>query len=444
MLIIIILGLLVLRDDRQRGIELDVSLIDDIGNQLDAEPLSIVQESSTNTEEVIVNNVLPEVDDPFAAPPEIDITLDAFDATSPIEAPQIGLALQGREEGMKEALLAAYGGNARSEAAVQLALAWLAKQQRSDGSWSLKGPYSDAAGFENTASATAMALLAFQGAGHTHRKGKYKDVVSRGMAFLLTGQQQDGNFFSGNGSPQNNWFYTHGQCTIAICELYGMTGDSQLRDPAQRALDYCSRTQDESLGGWRYFPGNESDLSVTGWVLMGLQSGLMSNLQVPPRTLAKVDSFLDRVAAEGGSRYAYVSGAAPTSTMTAEGLLCRQYLGWSQTDPRMIAGVEYLLQPENVPSWQNRNVYYWYYATQVMHHMEGRYWPAWNSVMRDLLVDNQVTKGAEAGSWHPTSPEPDRWGFHGGRLYVTCLSVYILEIYYRHMPLYSKDVLLAR
>ena len=36
--------------------------------------------------------------------------------------------------------------------------------------------------------------------------------------------------------------------------------------------------------------------------------------------------------------------------------------------------------------------------------------------------------------------EPDEhghWGQFGGRLYVTCLSTYILEVYYRHLPLYD-------
>ena len=31
----------------------------------------------------------------------------------------------------------------------------------------------------------------------------------------------------------------------------------------------------------------------------------------------------------------------------------------------------------------------------------------------------------------------DQWGQHGGRLYTTCLSIYMLEVYYRHLPIYN-------
>ena len=60
-------------------------------------------------------------------------------------------------------------------------------------------------------------------------------------------------------------------------------------------------------------------------------------------------------------------------------------------------------------------------------------WP----VMRQALPENQVQKGKEAGSWDPARPSEDQWGRYAGRLYVTCLSIYHLEVYYRHMPLYQ-------
>jgi squalene cyclase len=42
------------------------------------------------------------------------------------------------------------------EQAVERGLQWLAKQQKSDGSWSLSGPYGDGSMGENSAAATAM------------------------------------------------------------------------------------------------------------------------------------------------------------------------------------------------------------------------------------------------------------------------------------------------
>ena len=38
------------------------------------------------------------------------------------------------------------------------------------------------------------------------------------------------------------------------------------------------------------------------------------------------------------------------------------------------------------------------------------------------------------GSW---SPDQGQWAGFGGRLYQTCLCIYMLEVYYRHLPIYK-------
>jgi hypothetical protein len=63
--------------------------------------------------------------------------------------------------------------------------------------------------------------------------------------------------------------------------------------------------------------------------------------------------------------------------------------------------------------------------------MEGDIWTKWNSVMKQEVPSHQVKNGQQAGSWDPNG---DKWGSSGGRLYVTCLSIYMLEVYYRHLP----------
>jgi hypothetical protein len=281
-----------------------------------------------------------------------------------------------------------------------------------------------------------MALLALQGAGNTPQLGQFKKNVENGFKWLLEQQGDDGCFF--HEGPFMHRFYTQGQCTIALCELLGMTKDSRYRGPAEKAVQYLLDTQSDA-GGWRYEPRVDSDVSVTGWIVMALQSARMAGLDVPEENLRRVERFLDRVALEGGSRYPYRQGEEIRVSMTAEALLCRQYLGWKRDDPRLIEGVTLLTQPENLIDFgERRDTYYWYYATQVVHHMEGEYWQRWNAVMRQVLPEQQVKQGREAGSWDPLKPTRDPWEAHGGRLYVTCLSLYMLEVYYRHLPLYSK------
>ncbi len=378
---------------------------------------------------------LPPVADPLAAPPLVTelSPMGVFGGSNQaIDAP-IGLALSGREKGMKKALLGRYGGNKLTEDSVHLALEWLKRNQKSTGMWSLAGPYTDG-GEEDQIAATAMALLAFQGAGNTpgvngDPKYDYKPLMKKAWDALLKRQTREGQFTDKNMSS-NHTMYAHAQASIALCELYGMTEDSFYRGPAMRAIDFIIQSQD-AAGGWRYMPKSDSDTSVTGWCVMALQSARMAHLEVPSDTLANVSRYLDSAQGADGSQYYYKPGLHTNLAMTAEGLLCRQYLGWKHDDPRLIAGADFL--SASPMSNAEINAYHWYYATQVMHHMGGKYWKKWNEVMRQYLPETQVKKGPEEGSWAPGS---DRWGGAGGRLFVTCLRTYMLEVYYRHLPIY--------
>lgn len=433
MLVLILMGLFYLSANRENKVAIEAIYAETEGVQLEEDILQDTGLMELNDIQVpaLSFDVL-KVDDPFAAPPQLDPSLlsqDALTSVSDMVAPSIGLALTGREKGAKEALLGAYGGNATTEAAVQRGLEWLVRQQDArSGLWSLRGPYADGGGYENMLAATSMALLALQGNGHTHKSGKHQRYVERGAEALVKLQDADGNFWR-EGS-YNHRLYSQGQATIALCELYGMTKDSRYRRAAQKALDYAAKAQSPQ-GGWRYLPREDSDTSVTGWFVMAMQSGLMAGLTVPSPTLDAIKKYLDSATTDG-STYAYQARGEPTLSMTAEALLCRQYLGWQHDDPRLRTGVELLLQ--NPMTYDEQDLYYWYYATQVMHHMGGQDWEQWNKVMRQAVPEHQVQAGREQGSWDPTN---DRWGNHGGRLYTTCLSIYLLEVYYRHLPIYK-------
>lgn len=348
------------------------------------------------------------------------------------DAPLARPMFSGRSGAMKDALLAIYGGTAETQEAVKLGLEWLKRNQRKNGSWSMRGPYRDGGFTENDVAATAMAMLAFLGDGHTHKSGEYKDVVERAIKYLVSKQDRSG--FFARGARSHEQMYAQGQATIAICELYGITKDSWLRPRAQLAVDFAEDAQSPE-GGWRYQVRMDSDTSVTGWYVMALESARSAGLTVHESKLRAVEDFLDTVSSYEDAAYSYQPQSSPTAAMTAEGLLCRQYLGWPQTHPPLRRGVYALL--ETPVSMSDRDVYYWYYATQVIHHFGGNEWHQWNNVMRVELPRAQVKSGREAGSW---SPQMDRWGQNSGRLYTTCLSIYCLEVYYRHLPLYKNEL----
>lgn len=355
----------------------------------------------------------------------------AVETESPLP---LGIAqgLSGRGSGMKADLLSRFGGTAETETAVERGLAWLSRQQRSDGSWSLLGPYSSGGANENTTAATAMALNAFLGAGHTHLDGQYANNVKRGLAYLTRRQDSDG-FFS-NREPSRQQMYAQALATIAVTEAYGMTDDEELRSSAGRALAFAEWSQSD-LNGWRYDPRDDADLSVTGWFVMALETGKMAGLPVDEEKLQAVHHFLDKVSHAEDAQYAYQSIEPPSLTMTAEGLLCRIYLGWPKTHPALLRAIEMDLLPTR-PRLDDEDisVYYWYYATQVMHHVGGPLWDTWNEAMKQVLPALQIKDGEEAGSW---DPDKDIHAGSGGRLFTTCFNIYCLEVYYRHLSIYE-------
>lgn len=331
------------------------------------------------------------------------------------------------------------GGNDASERAVERGLKWLADHQFAAGNWSIhelncKDHNCVGRGsFQTDTAATGLAMLAFLGAGHSHRSGEYQDVVGRGIQWLIQRQKSDGDLFV-EGS-QLAWLYSHGMAAIALCEAYGMTKDPALKDPAQRSLDFIVAAQHPEFGAWRYRPRFESDTSVSGWQLMALKSGQMAGLVVPKSAYDGVSRWLDSVENKSSpGRFAYHSTKSDSLAMTAEGLLMRQYLGAGRSDASLIAGANYLKQ--YLPRLEERDAYYWYYATQVMFHMQGEHWSEWNARIRDLLVDTQEKGSGMAGSWAPETPSKSKWGEAGGRHYLTCLNLLMLEVYYRHLPLY--------
>jgi hypothetical protein len=440
---ILILALIFFPRDEQPTVKLDLSFASDEIVEDDEKGVQVVapEEPEMEPEPEVVETEQPPVEDPVAAPVMVEEVAEAGVGATVAAVPQnvpLGSLLDGRQEGRREALVRAFGGSDATEAAVARALAWLAKQQQKDGLWSLQGPYVDGGSKENQVAATAMALLAFQGAGNTPRSGRHKQVVAKGWRALVKRQLPDGQF---DVPPlaSHHTLYTHAQATYAICELLGMTKDPDFAEPARRALGYAVDAQGAN-GGWRYSPGEPGDMSVTGWFMMALMSGKMAGLTVPQESFEGITRFLDSVAVEGGSRYGYLLEAPQrppskvTPAISAEGLLSRQFLGWGRDDRRIAAGLELLLAEKFLDYENGKDVYAWYYITQVAHNVGGDAWERWNGRMREVLPANQVESGPEAGSWDPTL---DEWGFHGGRLFTTCFCTYMLEVYYRHLPLYQ-------
>ncbi len=373
----------------------------------------------------------------------------------------------GRSGATREKMLLEGGGNKMSEACVAKGLSWLARHQATDGRWTLNEfnvnardkPHpagkvfrcncSGMAGRHDDVSGTAFALLPYLAAGITHRPSKeelskdYYKTVLAGIEFIRSRQAANGSF-SGN-------MYAHGLISIAMCEAYGLTSDPGLKLSAQRAINFIVTAQ-HTGGGWRYAPKQAGDTSVVGWQVMALKSGQMSGLSVPAKTLEGAERFLascefmpqspSQAALYG---YSYVPGSGPSDTMTAAALLCRMYLGINPRNQNLLMGIERL---KRLPPSATKNYYYLYYATQVMHHFGGEAWDLWNkgtkgnNGIRDILIadmDKGLNPGTnhQEGSWAPNGQGHVQ---AGGRIMATSLALLCLEVYYRHLPLYRRDL----
>jgi hypothetical protein len=341
-----------------------------------------------------------------------------------------GMAFAGRSGATREKVAMAQGGNTASEAAVARGLVWLQRQQKSNGNWVIDGNAKD------DVAATGLALLPFLAAGETHKpapgakESRYTRTVESGLKYLLGKQRANGDF-SGKRDT-----YGHALATMALCEAYGMTGDPTLKRSAQLALDYVVKAQHQA-GGWRYDPNTPGDTSVTGWCLQALKSGYLAGLSVPRESMSKVNTFLDSVQSRNGTSYGYTTAEDPRPSLNAVGLLCRQYLGWGPKNPQLIAGVEQLKR--SPPSKGQSDIYYYYYATQVVQLYGGPDWTEfWNPRMRDLLIDTQDKGQGPTGGSFP--PERNTFtGRGGGRLATTCLSLLTLEVYYRYSALFKAE-----
>lgn len=325
------------------------------------------------------------------------------------------------------------GGNKQSEQAVERALAWLAAHQRDDGSWRFdhtnaicQGECRNPGSFHSANAATGLALLPFLGAGYTHQSGPYQAVVQNGLYYL--GSKMIVTKRGGDLHQQT--MYAQGIATLALCECYGMTRDKSLKPYAKAGIDFILNAQDPRGGGWRYAPLQPGDTTVTGWQVLALRSGELAGLMVPSPTLGGVEKFLDHVQADDGAAYGYQS-PEPTRTNTSIGLLCRMLLGWPRGERALVRGVSWLEKQGPHPN----DMYFNYYATQVMHHFGGSPWDHWNRQMRDFLIKTQAQQGHESGSWYFPG---DEHGKVGGRLYATCLAAMTLEVYYRYLPIYES------
>jgi hypothetical protein len=361
------------------------------------------------------------------------------------------------------------GGKPGGEAinrAVEDGLMWLANHQSPDGFWSCaafdtecgkQGEDTICDGTGNPqfdVGITGLSLLAFLGAGYTHKEGKHKKTVKDGLRYLVEVQQRDGNF-GVDTYPQ--YTYDHMIATLAMVEAYALTKDYMFKKSAAKSLEYMYKIRNPGAA-WRYAPfhpemvTHPNDMSVTGWAILVMTLAKEYDMDLDLTALEDSMLFLEEMTdpISGVTGYYDMGGPPPrelgkegiwppeqSESMTAVGVLCRIFADPELKRPGNKEMVDKGIQVISrlPPLWDDddpggrKDFYFWYYGTYAMYQYGGPEWKAWEKTLVPNIADHQHREGEQKGSW---DPQVDPWGNAGGRVYSTALLVLCMEVFSRY------------
>jgi hypothetical protein len=345
----------------------------------------------------------------------------------------------------------------RVDAAVSRALAWLAREQRSDGSF----PTLES----GQPGVTSLCAMAFISHGHLPGEGVYGKRLEQAADYVISCQKENGLLavVAPDGPEISRQVghemgvsavYNHGISSLMLSELYGMSGKqraARIEKVISRSLRATLEMQrwpkdrSEDEGGWRYiddFDDRDSDLSITGWQLMFLRSARNAGFDVPK---ASVDGAVQYVRQSYNPRYqafGYSTDRGDTRSrgMAGAGILALAHAGYhNSTEARNSAAwlrqYDFDSYNELVPfgqSWfHDRYHYSLFNCSQAMYQLGGRQWEEFFPRTVRTLLDNQQPDG----SWEAESHFNDG---KFGNAYTTALVVMALGAPNQLLPIFQR------
>ena len=343
--------------------------------------------------------------------------------------------------------------------AVTRGLAWLAAHQNEDGSWPGRIGYKLNYDYDYDADAwdsgvghvgvTALACIAYLAGGHLPGRGKYGDVVERGLGFVLSCSQGDGYITHGG-----TRMYSHAFATLFLAEIYGMTHRGDVRAKLQKAVDLIVDCQNEE-GGWRYEPFTaQSDMSIVVCQVLALRAARNIGIKVPRSTVDDairyvVDSAITEdsrgfsrgrygmVSRRGSFNYQKGIPSRSSFALTAAGVTALQGLGVYR-DEAIEDGLRFLEQNllefnRDFGGKRKGHYFFWYghyYGVQAMYQTTSTlgtsHWEGYFTRIREEILDLQLADGS-----FPNQTGP-------GPAFGTAMAVLILEIPYRFLPIFQR------
>ena len=305
--------------------------------------------------------------------------------------------------------------------AVAKGLAWLASRQANDGSFG-----AGAGGYGAHVGITALGGLAFMSDGNLPGRGKYGDNVQKAVDFVLNSAQESGLLAS---DQSHGVMYSHGFATLFLGEVYGMTGDEQVKEKLQKAVRLIQKCQNPE-GGWRYMPvPYDADISVTICQVMALRAARDAGIKVEKDVIDKAVGYVRRCQnPDGGFSYTANNGGGGGSgfARSAAGVSALYYAGIFEGD-ELKRGLDYIIGfvPGRGANAANAGSHYYYgqyYAAQATFLAGGKYWEQWYPAIRDELIARQDKRG--------------NWSGEVSEEYATACALIVLQMPNRYLPVF--------
>jgi prenyltransferase beta subunit len=249
---------------------------------------------------------------------------------------------------------------------------------------------------------SALAGLAFLGAGHVPDRGRYAEELLAIVDYVLRCADEYG-YLSDSGTRM----YSHAFATLFLAQVKGMT--RQRRDEVdlvlKRSAAFIVATQNVH-GAWRYSPfTTEADLSVTVCQVQALRAARDIGIHVSPDVIDRVTRYVENSRIEDGEErgafyYKIVGTSAYTKTSYAIcGAAVTALHSAGVYDEERYGGAIRWIESE-YPRLSGRyphHFYFWYgnyYAAQAMLHVGGRRFERYFAQLEADLLARQRADGS--------------------------------------------------
>ena len=307
-----------------------------------------------------------------------------------------------------------------TDRAIESGLAWLAKQQNSDGSYG-SGAY------RGNIAVTSLAGLAFMANGSSPGRGPYGSQIDKALQYVMDNTAPSG-FIAVANAGTHGPMYSHGFGTLFLAEAYGMTKKAEIREKLTNAVRLIIDTQNAE-GGWRYQPvRKDADISVTICQINAL-AGRPECRVVRPQGDGRRLHPLRQAVAEPRRRLPLHDPGRHAQRLPPVGGfgVVALYSAAVYDADEIKRAIDYLKQfmPE-IKFGQRYSHYYYghYYAAQAMWIRGGEDWDAWYPAIRDELVRRQLP----AGFWQDSICHE----------YGTAMALIILQMPNNYLPIFQR------